>query len=69
MKGSGAMEVKPRVIPSAQARLEMAREKARIMGKKPTAISELEQAAEKWERQKESGQRGFLGTKQRSAPR
>jgi len=42
------MEVKPRVTPSAQARLEMAREKARMMGKKPTAVSELEQAAEKW---------------------
>jgi len=47
------MEVKPRVTPSAQARLEMAREKARIMGKKPTAVSELEQAAERWKEGKE----------------
>ena len=47
------MEVKPRVTPSAQARLEIAREKARIMGKKPTAISELEQAAERWKQEKE----------------
>ena len=47
------MEVKPKVTPSAQARLEIAREKARMMGKKPTAISELEQAAEKWKQEKE----------------
>jgi len=42
------MEVKPRVTTNAVARLEMAKEKARIMGKKPTAVSELEQGAEKW---------------------
>jgi len=42
------MEVKPRVTANAVARLEMAKEKARIMGKKPTAVSELEQGAEKW---------------------
>lgn len=47
------MEVKPRVTPDALARLEMAREKARIMGKKPTAVSKLEQAAEKWKEEKE----------------
>jgi len=48
------MEVKPKVTPSAQARLEMAREKARIMGKKlVTTLSELEQAAEKWKEEKE----------------
>ena len=47
------MEVKPRVTPDAQARLEMARAKARIMGKKPTTISELELAAEKWKEEKE----------------
>jgi len=47
------MEVKSRVTPSAQARLEIAKEKARIMGKKPTAISELEQAAERWKEEKE----------------
>jgi len=47
------MEVKPKVTPSAQARLEIAKEKARIMGKKPTAISELEQAAERWKEEKE----------------
>ena len=47
------MDLKTKVTPSAQARLEMAREKARIMGKKPTAISELEQAAEGWKEEKE----------------
>jgi|GEM_PF-1353120 len=57
MKGGGTMEVKPRVTPSAQARLEIAREKARIMGKKPAAaISELEQAAERWKEEKELSQ-------------
>ena len=53
MKGSGTMEVKPRLTANAVARLEMAKEKARIMGKKPAAISELEQAAEKWAEEKE----------------
>lgn len=48
------MDVKPKVTPSAQARLEIAREKARMMGKKkPHAPSELEQAAEKWKEEKE----------------
>ena len=48
------MEVKPKVTPSAQARLEIAREKARIMGKKkPTTPSELELAAERWKEEKE----------------
>ncbi len=47
------MEAKPRVTPDALARLEMAKEKARIMGKKPTTISELEQAAGKWKEEKE----------------
>jgi len=50
------MEVKPRVTPSAQARLEIAKEKARIMGKKPTAISELEQAADRWKQGEERKQ-------------
>ena len=46
--------VKPKVTPSALARLEIAKEKARIMGKKPAAaISELEQAAERWKEEKE----------------
>lgn len=40
--------VKPRVTPSAQARVEIAREKARMMGKKPTAPSKLEKTAERW---------------------
>ncbi|MBA7636252.1 hypothetical protein ES703_43868 [subsurface metagenome] len=41
--------VKPRVTPSAQARVEIAKEKARITGKKPAAApSELEQTAERW---------------------
>jgi len=53
MKGDGIMEVKSRVTANAVARLEIAREKARIMGKKPTAISELEQAAERWKEEKE----------------
>jgi len=43
--------VKPKVTPSAQARVEIAREKARIMGKKPSAISKLEQDAEKWKQE------------------
>jgi len=47
------MEVKSKVNANALARLEMAREKARIMGKKPTAVSELEQAAERWKEGKE----------------
>jgi len=47
------MEVKSKVTVNAVARLEMAKEKARIMGKKPTAISELEQAAEKWKEDSE----------------
>ena len=43
--------VKPRVTPSAQARLEIAREKARIMERKlVTTLSELDQAAEKWKK-------------------
>ena len=53
MKGIGTTEVKPRLTANAVARLEMAKEKARMMGKKPTAISELEQAAEKWKEGKE----------------
>ena len=53
MKGGGIMEVKPRLTANAVARLEMAKEKARMMGKKPTAISELEQAAERWKEGKE----------------
>jgi len=56
MKGSGTLEVKPKVTPSAQARLEIAKEKARIMGKKPTAMSELEQAAERWKQGEERKQ-------------
>lgn len=44
--------MKPRVTPDALAKLEMAREKARIMGKKP-AVSKLEQAAEKWKEDRE----------------
>jgi len=53
MKGSGTTEVKPRLTANAVARLEMAKEKARMMGKKPTAVSELEQAAEKWKEEEE----------------
>ena len=47
------MDVKRRATPNALARLEMAREKVRITGKKPTAVSELEQAAEKRKEEKE----------------
>ena len=47
------MEVKSRVTANAVARLEMAKEKARMMGKKPTVVSELEQAAEKWKEEEE----------------
>ena len=47
------MEVKSKVTPDAQARLEMAKEKARITGRKPAAVSELEQAAERWKEVKE----------------
>jgi len=48
------MEVKPKVTANALTRLEMAREKARIMGKRlSTTISELEQAADKWKEDKE----------------
>ena len=50
------MEVKPKVTANALTRLEMAKERARIMGKKPTAISELEQAAERWKEDKERKQ-------------
>ena len=47
-------DVKPRVTPSAQARVEIAREKARIIGKKPAAaVSKLEQDAERWKQEKE----------------
>ena len=48
------MEVKPKVTPNALARLEMARERARITEKKlAVAVSELELAAEKWKQDKE----------------
>ena len=47
------MEVKSRVTANAVARLEIAKEKARITGKKATAVSELEQAAERWKQEKE----------------
>lgn len=43
----------PRVSASAQARLEMAREKARITGRKPALPSRLERAAQEWKGQQE----------------
>jgi len=49
-----------------------AREWARAMGKtrrQPNSGYDLEKAAEQWKRQKELEQRGFQGTKQRSATR
>lgn len=42
-----------KVTPDALARLEMAKEKARIRRKRPTAPSELEQAAQRWKEGKE----------------
>ncbi len=48
------MEVETKVAPGALARLEEAREKARIMEKELVAVlSELEQAAEKRKREME----------------
>mgnify|MGYP001608913191 CR=1 FL=1 len=64
------MEVKSRANVGSLARLAIAREKTRIRGKRlSSTISELEQAAEQWQRQKELEKRGILGTKQRSASR
>lgn len=48
------MEVRPRVRHDGLARLEKAKEKASIMEKRfVTALSELEQAAEKWKKEME----------------
>ena len=46
-----------RVSASAQARLEMAREKARIARRKPERPSRLERAAEEWKGQQEQHER------------
>lgn len=48
---------KPRVSASAQARLELAGEKARVAQKKPLRPSRLEQTAEEWKRQQEQRER------------
>ncbi len=71
MGDGSTMEVKPRVTVSALARLEIAREKARIMGKRmqPGDGYDLEKAAEQWKRQKELEQRGFRQMNQRSTRR
>ena len=54
------MEVKPKVTASAQARLEIAEEKARIMEEKlVTALSELEQAAQKGAENEKGWKHGF----------
>jgi len=47
----------PRVSASAQARLEMAREKTRIARRKHEPPSPLERAAEEWKRQQEQQER------------
>lgn len=51
------MDEKRRVTPVAVARSEMAREKARISGKKPQRASRLERAAEEWEIEREAEKR------------
>jgi hypothetical protein len=47
----------PRVNASAQARLEMAREKTRIARRKHDSLSPLEQTADGWKRQQEQRER------------
>lgn len=51
------MAVEPRLSLSALTRREMARERARITGRKPALPSPLEQAAEEWKAQQEQRQR------------
>ena len=51
------MAVRPRLTVDALTRLEMARERARITGRKPALPSPLEQAAEEWKAQQEQGER------------
>jgi len=51
------MAVGPRLNVDALARLEMAREKARIAGRKPALPSPLERAAEEWKGQHEQRER------------
>jgi len=53
----GTMAVRPRLNVDALTRLEMAREKARICGRKPALPSPLEQAAQEWKAQQERGER------------
>lgn len=50
------MAVRPRLTVDALTRLEMARERARISGRKPALPSPLEQAAEEWKAQEEQRQ-------------
>ena len=50
------MAVRPRLTVDALTRLEMARERARISGRKPALPSPLEQAAEEWQAQQEQGE-------------
>lgn len=57
-----------KVTPDALARLEMAKEKARIRGKKPTAVSELEQAAQRWKEGKELREVGLTYREQDDSP-
>lgn len=51
------MDEKQRVNPDAVARVEMAKEKARISGKKPQRATRLERAAEEWEIEREAEKR------------
>ena len=51
------MAVRPRLTVDALTRLEMARERARISGRKPALPSPLEQAAQEWKAQQEQRQR------------
>ena len=51
------MDEKQRVTPYAVARIEIAREKARISGQEPQRASCLEQAVEEWEVEREAEKR------------
>ena len=50
------MAIRPRLTVDALTRREMARERARIMGRKPTVPSPLERAAQEWQAQEEQQQ-------------
>lgn len=54
------MALKPRLNVDALARLEMAREKARITGRKPALPSALERAAQVWKAEQDQQERLLL---------